>query len=58
MIARTIFMKTWMIAIKRYQYRSWMMPFEKNSDFTSADVAMLGHGFGVSQRLKFYDQHL
>ena len=35
-----------------------MMPFEKNSDFTSADVAMLGHGFGVSQRLKFYDQHL
>ena len=28
----------------------------KNSYFTSADVSMLGYGFGVSQYPQFYDK--
>ena len=37
----------------KLNYDGW-----KNSFPTSADVARLGHGYGVSQYTQFYDQHL
>ena len=30
----------------------------KNGYFTSSDVAILGHGYGVSQYPQLYDKHL
>ena len=54
MKTRTILIENWMIAITREQSKICMMLVGKII-FNYAGVAMLSHGYGVSQYPQFYD---